>query len=114
MLRFSAQLPQPEATPVTTAPAKPQESHPLDALTGGAFSAPTSGERAARIREWLTSGPSPEQMQDVFKELSARDKGAAKPLREKLDELKRLADRFTQVGENLEATLYLGRKRGTA
>ncbi len=65
------------------------DTHPLDALTGGAFSAPTSGERAARVREWLATNPSPEQMQDVFKDLSGRDKGAAKLLREKLDELKR-------------------------
>ncbi len=64
-------------------------AHPLDKLTGGAFSAPTSGDRAAKVREWLASSPSAEQMQQVFKELSARDKGAAKPLREKLDELKR-------------------------
>ena len=58
-------------------------------MTGGAFTAPTTGERAARIREWLAGGPSQEQMQEVFRELSARDKGAAKPLKEKLDELKR-------------------------
>ncbi|GLK74044.1 VOC family protein [Ancylobacter dichloromethanicus] len=32
----------------------------------------------------------------------------------RLPELKRLADRFEQVGENLDATLYLGRKRGRA
>ena len=68
---------------------KTPEAHPLDSLTGGAFSAPTSGERAARIREWLAGNPSNEQMQEVFKELTVRDKGAAKPLREKLDELKR-------------------------
>lgn len=61
----------------------------LDTLTGGAFSAPTSGERAARVRDWLASGPTPEAMADVFRELSHRDKGAAKPLKEKLDELKR-------------------------
>lgn len=71
--------------------AKPGAAHPLDALTGGAFSAPTSGERAAKVREWLAGHPSTEQMQEVFKELSHRDKGAAKPLREKLDELKRSA-----------------------
>ncbi len=64
-------------------------AHPLDALTGGAFSAPTSGDRAAKVREWLASSPSAEQMQEVFKELSSKDKGAAKPLREKLDEIKR-------------------------
>jgi len=73
----------------TTAPAKSNESHSLDELTGGAFSAPTSGERAARVREWLSREPSPEQMQEVFKELSIKDKGAAKLLREKLDEIKR-------------------------
>jgi ATP-dependent RNA helicase SUPV3L1/SUV3 len=61
----------------------------LDALTGGAFTAPTSGERAARVRDWLETGPSVESMSDVFRELSHRDKGAAKPLKERLDELKR-------------------------
>ena len=72
---------------VTASPSS--DTQALDALTGGAFSAPTSGDRAARVREWLASDPSSEQMQEVFRELSARDKGAAKPLREKLDELKR-------------------------
>ncbi|MEI6769112.1 MAG: hypothetical protein WCL48_09180, partial [Betaproteobacteria bacterium] len=61
----------------------------LDAMTGGAFSAPTSGDRTTRIREWLTTQPEIEQIQEVYKELSSRDKGAAKQLREKLDELKR-------------------------
>ena len=69
--------------------AKAPEAHPLDALTGGAFSAATSGERAARIREWLATQPEPEQLQEVFKELSARDKGAARAVRERLDELRR-------------------------
>jgi ATP-dependent RNA helicase SUPV3L1/SUV3 len=71
--------------------AKSSAAHPLDELTGGAFSAPTSGERAAKVREWLAGNPTTDQMQEVFKELSVRDKGAAKPLREKLDELKRSA-----------------------
>lgn len=61
----------------------------LDAITQGAFSAPTSGERGARVREWLATNPTPELMQAVFKELSVKDKGAAKPLRERLDELRR-------------------------
>ncbi len=74
---------------MTSASSKPSDTQALDQLTHGAFSAPTSGERAARIREWLSTEPSAEQMQDVFKELQIRDKGAAKPLREKLDELKR-------------------------
>lgn len=74
-------------TPATPKPAA--APHPLDAVTGGAFSAPTSGERAARIREWLATEPSLDQMNEVFKELSHRDRGAAKPLKEKLDEHKR-------------------------
>ncbi|GAB3354686.1 MULTISPECIES: DUF349 domain-containing protein [Giesbergeria] len=71
------------------APAKTPEAHPLDGLTGGAFSAATSGERAARIREWLSTQPTPEQLQEVFKELSGRDKGAARAVRERIDELRR-------------------------
>lgn len=61
----------------------------MDALTRGAFSAHTSGERMACIREWLASNPSGEQLQQVFKELSVKDKGAAKLVREKLDDIKR-------------------------
>ena len=83
-LNKSAQAPE-----VTQTPAKATETHPLDALTGGAFSAQTSSERASRIRDWLTSAPGADQMQAVFKELSGKDKGAAKLLREKLDEIKR-------------------------
>lgn len=78
-----------EAPEVIQIPAKTNEPHPLDALTGGAFSAQTSGERTQRIRDWLASGPDAEQMQAVFKEISGKDKGAAKLLREKLDEIKR-------------------------
>jgi ATP-dependent RNA helicase SUPV3L1/SUV3 len=74
---------------VTQATLKSNDTRALDALTGGAFSAPTSGERTARVREWLAGNPSVEQMQEVFRELSARDKGAARLLREKLDEIKR-------------------------
>jgi ATP-dependent RNA helicase SUPV3L1/SUV3 len=74
---------------VTQASPKTTDTQALDALTGGAFSAPTSGERAARVRDWLATNPSPEQMQDVYKDLSSRDKGAAKLLREKLDDIRR-------------------------
>ncbi len=79
----------------------------LDALTAGALTAPTSGERSARLRDWLASNPSPELMQQVLKEMSARDKGAAKPLREKLDEIKRtkaqdlLAQEWTDKAQSL-------------
>ncbi|MES2511152.1 MAG: DUF349 domain-containing protein [Pseudomonadota bacterium] len=84
---------KPSQTETSAAPAKGHaksaDAHPLDGLTGGAFSAPTSGERAARIRTWLATDPTAEQMADVYKDLANRDKGAAKPLKEKLDELKR-------------------------
>ena len=82
----------PVATNASTAKsgnAKSHDAHPLDGLTGGAFSAPTSGERTARIRTWLATEPSAEQMAEVYKDLANRDKGAAKPLKEKLDEIKR-------------------------
>ncbi len=61
----------------------------LDALTGGAISAATAGERLARVRQWLDTEPSIELLQQVFKELSARDKGAAKAVKEKMEELRR-------------------------
>ncbi len=89
MFSFPSLKKTPEAPEVTQAPAKTNEPHPLDALTGGAFSAQTSSERTARVRDWLAGSPTPEQMQAVFKELSGKDKGAAKLLREKLDEIKR-------------------------
>ena len=87
--KSSPQSNAPESAVNPPAQPKAAASHPLDVVTGGAFTAPTSGERAARIREWLTTDPSLELMNEVFKELSHRDRGAAKPLKEKLDELKR-------------------------
>ena len=96
------------AAPAAKAPKAPMnaksasETHPLDALTGGAFSAPTAGDRAAKVRDWMATNPSTEQMQDVFKELSHRDKGAVKPIREKLDELKK-AKSQEAVGEEWAA-----------
>jgi len=83
-------LPTPEAVNASVKSAQTAaDLSQLDALTGGAFKAPTSGERAARLREWLASEPSLEQMTEVFRELSHRDKGAAKALKDKLDEIKR-------------------------
>jgi ATP-dependent RNA helicase SUPV3L1/SUV3 len=61
----------------------------LDQMTGGIFGAITSSERTVRVRDWLATEPSAELMQTVYKELSSRDKGACRPLREKLDDLKR-------------------------
>lgn len=100
----------PEATPVQN---KTSEPHPLDALTGGAFSAATSGERSARIREWLATQPATDKLQEVFKELSARDKGAARAVRERLDEIRRaqgqaaVAAEWTAKAEALLATAQL-------
>lgn len=75
---------------VTSSSPKTPDLQALDNLTGGAFTAQTSGERAAKLRDWLLTEPSHEVLQNVYKEVSTRDKGAAKVLREKLDELKRL------------------------
>ena len=61
----------------------------LDSLTGGAFTAATAGDRASRIREWLQGNPSADLLAEVFRELSVKDKGAAKLVRERLDEAKR-------------------------
>jgi ATP-dependent RNA helicase SUPV3L1/SUV3 len=72
-----------------TATTKNNDIRQLDELTGGAFSASTSGERATRVRAWLALDPSAEQLQEVFRELGARDKGAARPVRERLDEIRR-------------------------
>ncbi len=94
---------------VTQASLRTPDTQALDALTGGAFSAPTSGERAARLRDWLAGNPSAEQMQEVFREMSARDKGAARVLRERLDEIKRargqeaIAAEWAQKAESLLA-----------
>lgn len=78
-----------DAPEMNPSPAKQAEAHPLDALTGGAFSAATSGERAARLREWLGTQPSDEQLQEVFKELSVRDKSVARLVRERIDDIRR-------------------------
>ncbi len=73
---------------MTSSPKNP-DIQKFDALTDGAFSAPTSGERTTRIRAWLTLDPPLEQLQEVFRELATRDKGAARPVRERLDEMRR-------------------------
>ncbi len=73
-----------------TSSSKPLDLAALDQLTGGAFNAATSGERSARLREWLLSEPVADVLAEVYREMSTRDKGAAKLLKEKLDELKRV------------------------
>ena len=69
--------------------AKHSDISQLDAMTKGAFSAPTAGERAARVRDWLAGKPSSDELADVFRELSVKDKGAAKLVRERIDEIRR-------------------------
>lgn len=61
----------------------------LDQRTGGAFTAPTASERAARVREWLAKSPPTDELALVYRELSSRDKGAAKLVREQLEERRR-------------------------
>ncbi|WP_228767936.1 DUF349 domain-containing protein [Limnohabitans sp. DM1] len=90
-----------------TSSSKPLDLAALDQLTGGAFSAATSGERSARVRDWLQTEPSGDVMNEVYRELSARDKGVAKILKEKLDEIKRaqgqeaLASDWAQRAEHM-------------
>ena len=74
---------------ISSSPTKNNDMATLDQLTGGAFSAATSGERAARVRDWLLQNPASDLLADVFKELSVKDKGAAKLVRERLDDIKR-------------------------
>lgn len=71
----------------------------LDALTGGAFTAATANERANRVNDWLANHPSHEQLQAVFAEMSHRDKGAAKLVREKLDEARKAKDQDALMQE---------------
>ncbi len=85
----------------------------LDQLTGGAFTVSTSADRTARLRDWLAGQPSLEQVQAAFDEMSHRDKGAAKVLREKLDELRRSKDQdaliveWTAKGEALRDATHI-------
>jgi len=77
---------------VTDSSNKPLDLAALDNMTGGAFTVSTAADRTARLRDWLTGQPTLDQVQAVFDEMSHRDKGAAKVLREKLDELRRSKD----------------------
>lgn len=72
-----------------TSSSKPFDLAALDSLTAGIFHAATSGERSARVRDWLATEPSEDLLNEVYRELSSRDKGVAKLLKEKLDDIKR-------------------------
>ncbi len=84
---------------MTDSSAKPLDLAALDVLTGGAFTASNSGDRTTRLRDWLAGQPTLEQLQAVFNEMSSKDKGAAKVLREKLDELRRTKDQDALIVE---------------
>ena len=97
---------------VTPSSPKTPDVQALDNLTGGAFAAQTSGERAAKLRDWLLTEPSQEDLQHVYKEISTRDKGAAKVLKEKMDELKRSQGQdvlATEWAERATAMLHASR-----
>lgn len=81
-------------------------------MTKGVFTAATAGERAARVRDWLLTQPDADQLASVFKDLSVKDKGAAKLVREKIDEARRARDQEAQVQEwagKAQALLALGK-----
>ena len=97
---------------MTPSSPKTPDVQALDNLTGGAFAAQTSGERAAKLRDWLLTEPSQEDLQHVYKEISTRDKGAAKVLKEKMDELKRSQGQdvlATEWAERATAMLHSSR-----
>ena len=84
---------------MSTHSSKNLEIAQLDGITGGAFSAPTSGERSARVRVWLTGNPDAELLQAVFKELSVKDKGAARWIKDRLDEARRTKGQEQLIAE---------------
>jgi hypothetical protein len=67
----------------------PSELAALDQLTGGVFSSANAAERAVRTQAWLTQTPGEPDLQRVYRELATKDKGSARLVRERLDELKR-------------------------
>jgi hypothetical protein len=101
-----AHAPRFKVLTVTTS-SKPFDLSALDSVAASVFSAATSGERSARLREWLQTNPAEELMLEVYRELSGRDKGVAKLLKEKLDEVKRahgqelLAAEWAQKAEQM-------------
>ncbi len=99
MFSFRANPPLATAESTTPMSTKTPAHHKFDDATGGAFSAPTSGERAQKLRAWLATDPGGELMNEVFKEMSHRDKGAARVLKDRLDELKRSKGQESLIGE---------------
>jgi ATP-dependent RNA helicase SUPV3L1/SUV3 len=75
---------------VQSAERTPLDLASLDALTGGALTATTAAERADKVKQWLATDPELDRVQEAFRELSHRDRGATKPLKDRIDELKRV------------------------
>ena len=71
----------------------------LDEITGGAFAATTSHDRAALLRDWLATEPALDPLQAVYREMATRDKGAAKVLKERLEELRRHREQDALLAE---------------
>ena len=86
---------------------KEYDASTLDAMTHGAFTADTSGERAGRIRDWLAGEPGADELAAVFKLLSVKDKGAAKLVRDRIDEARRSKEQENLVAEWAERAMQL-------
>lgn len=86
---FFSRKPEPPTAPIAEPVAKaPTPPHPLDAITGGVFSANSSAKRLECVNLWLASNPEPAVLQQVYKALSASDKGAAKPIRQRMNDIR--------------------------
>lgn len=61
----------------------------VDALIASVTSAPTPSDRSARVREWLASAPSAEQLAEAHKQLERRDRAAARLVQEHQADIER-------------------------
>lgn len=86
---FFSRKPEPPPAPIAVPAVKtPAPPHPLDAVTGGVFSASNTAKRLECVNQWLASNPEPALLQQVYKALSASDKGAAKPIRQRMNDIR--------------------------
>ena len=61
-----------------------QETADVDALTGGALSAKTPEDRAAKLNTWLESNPEVDKIADVYKRIQKKDPASAALLESRL------------------------------
>lgn len=103
---FSKTEAEPQKVEKVSAPA-PTPIHPLDEVTGGIFSASTSSKRHELVIQWLATEPNKILLQQVYKELSARDKGAAKHIRTHMNDIRKtqnqddIAQQWAQKAEKI-------------